>query len=105
MIFTPPAALTPKLPEIPDPPLYSMSAMVDIRLRNHGTPTFVVSPENRSVYRTKGSSSVSSKSLAQGMGWEVNRGSEFDKAVCVFALNTVSPLSSPFKSGARTRES
>ncbi|KAH8760240.1 phenylacetyl-CoA ligase [Hyaloscypha sp. PMI_1271] len=62
MIFTPPAALTPKLPEIPDPPLYSMSAMDRVQCL--------------------------ARALAQGMGWEVNRGSEFDKAVCVFALNT-----------------
>ena len=39
-----------------------------------------------------------SRGLAKNFGWQVNEGTEFDKVVCVFVLNTVCAVLKPVKS-------
>lgn len=93
MVFFPPAWV-PNLPEIPDTvPIYDF-----IFDEKHGRRPFAdswdaytcgISGSTISAIEQKERVPILARSLAQEFGWKVNEGTEFDKVVGVYALNTV----------------
>lgn len=93
MVFTSPSWV-PELPEIPDTvPTYEF--MFD---EKHGRTSIATSKDPYTCGLTGRSISAQdqkerydylARGLAKELGWKVNEGSEYDKVVGVFALNTV----------------
>ncbi|KAK0371273.1 AMP-binding enzyme [Colletotrichum limetticola] len=93
MLFVPDQSL-PQLPSIPDTvPLCDF--MFDEQYGRHPVATSLdpytcgLSGSSISAQEQKGRVEALARSLAQEFGWSVNQGSEFDKVVGIFALNTV----------------
>lgn len=93
MVFTS-GALAPKLPDIPDLPIFDF--IFDEKCGRHpiakSRHPFVcgLTGKSYSVTETKDRIELLARALARELGWKVNEGSEFQKVVGVFALNTVS---------------
>lgn len=94
MLFIPDQSL-PRLPSIPDTvPLCDF--MFDEQYGRHPVATSLdsytcgLSGSSISAQEQKSRVEALARSLAQEFGWSVNQGSEFDKVVGIFALNTVS---------------
>lgn len=96
MVFVPPSSAQ-ALPEIPD----TVSICDFIFDEKHGRrPTATsldgyvcgISGKRVSASQQKDQVGWLASSLAQNLGWKVNEGSEFDKVIAIFALNTVSCL-------------
>lgn len=87
----------PELPDVPDTvPICDF--MFDERYGRHpiagslDTYTCGLGGASISAQGQKSRVELLARSLAQELGWRVNQGSEFDKVVGIFALNTVSPM-------------
>lgn len=95
MVFTP-ATWLPPLPAIPDVPLHKF--MFEEKYGrasfNSSLPPFVCSVTGRSISARDLVQRVEllARSLAAELGWSVNEGSEYDKVISVFAMNTVRRL-------------
>lgn len=93
MVFTPPA-FVPKLPEVPDTvPVFDF-----IFDEQYGRTSISTSKDAYTCGLTGRTISAKdqkdryehlARALAKEFGWKVNEGSEYDKVVGVFALNTV----------------
>ena len=92
MVFTAPSWLPP-LPAIPDVPLFdfmfheqygraSFESSLDPYVCNVSGKRITARDQKQRV-------EVLARGLAADLGWNVNGGSEFDKVVGIFALNTV----------------
>ncbi|KXH42228.1 AMP-binding enzyme [Colletotrichum simmondsii] len=93
MLFVPDQSL-PQLPIIPDTvPLCDF--MFDEQYGRHPVATSLdsytcgLSGSSISAQEQKSRVEALARSLAQEFGWSVNQGSEFDKVIGIFALNTV----------------
>lgn len=96
MTFFPNDSLPP-MPSIPDIPLCDF--MFDERYGRRpydeslDAYTCGLSGRKLSAHEQKDRVEFLSRALAKELRWRVNEGSEFDKTVGVFALNTVSTMS------------
>ena len=94
MVFTPPAWV-PKLPELPDSvPIaevmlnekYGRRPIAD----SLNPYTCGMTGKAYSTQQVKDRVTYLSRALAKELGWEVNKGTEYDKVAGIFGLNTVS---------------
>jgi hypothetical protein len=91
------ASWLPPLPDLPDVSLCEF--MFDEQYGRApiatSLPAYVCSISNKSIsaLEQKQRVEVMARALAIELGWSVNNGSEFDKVVGVFALNTVRLIS------------
>ncbi|KAG4413272.1 hypothetical protein IFR04_013591 [Cadophora malorum] len=96
MVFTPPSWV-PKLPEVPDTVPISQFMLDDsygrCPLKKSRNP-FTCGISGRTFSATEMVDRVDhlAKGLAKEFGWEVNKGTEWDKVVGIFALNTVDSM-------------
>ncbi|KAH7312116.1 hypothetical protein BKA65DRAFT_610189 [Rhexocercosporidium sp. MPI-PUGE-AT-0058] len=96
MVFTPPAWV-PKLPQIPDNVPISQFMLDDsygrCPLKKSRNP-FTCGLSGRTFTATEMVSRVDhlSRALAKEFGWQPNKGTEWDKVVGIFALNTVDSM-------------
>ena len=105
MVFTPPPALVPMLPEIPDLPICDF--IFDEKYGRHPIATsrdpYIcgLTGKSFSVREQKDRVQYLARALARELQWKVNDCTEFDKVAGIFALNTVrasfSPQSAPRK--------
>jgi hypothetical protein len=93
MVFYPPP-FVPKLPDIPDTvPLHEF--MLDEKhgrlplAKSRDPYTCGLSGQTCSTQELKAKVDYLSRSLKKELGWEVNKGTEYDKVAGIFALNTV----------------
>lgn len=96
MLFEPPAFL-PRLQPIPDNiPIcdFVFDERYGRRPIAQSLDAYTCGLSGRSVTARVQKDNVDflARSLVEGMGWDVNSGSEFDKVIGVFAMNTVSKL-------------
>jgi len=92
MVFTAPAWV-PQMPPLPDVPLCEFLFDEQYGRAPIATslPPYVCGITGRAVtvQEQKEKIQVLARGLADELGWKVNEGTEFDKIVCIFALNTV----------------
>lgn len=93
MVFYP-EKWVPELPEIPDNvPIcdFMLDEQYGRRPYSESWDTYTCALSGRSITATQQRDHVEklSRALAQQFGWKVNEGTEYDKVVGVFALNTV----------------
>lgn len=93
MVFYPPA-WTPKLPEIPDTvPIcdFMLDEQYGRRPYAESSDAYTCGLSGKSISAKQQKVNVHNlaRGLAKEFGWKVNEGSEYDKVVGVFALNTV----------------
>lgn len=93
MVFKP-MSWVPQLPEVPDTiPIHEF--LLDEKhgrsLFSESKPAYTCGLGGKSVSATQQKKDVDSlsRALARECGWRVNEGTEYDKVVGVFALNTV----------------
>ena len=96
MVFYPPS-WAPKLPEVPDTvsiPDFLFDEQYGRRpLAKSWDPfTCGLSGRTRSALEQKKRVDYLARALNREFGWKVNEGTEYDKVISVFALNTVTPL-------------
>ncbi len=94
MLFTPPDA-SPPMVEVPDTvPIcdFMFDEQYGRRPISESLDTYTCGITGRTItaHDQKERVGLLARSLADEMGWAVNEGSEYDKVVGVFALNTVS---------------
>lgn len=94
MVFYP-EKWVPKLPEIPDTvPLcgFMLDEQYGRRPFSESWDPYTCGLSGRTITASQQKERVEklSRALAKELGWGVNRGSEYEKVVGVFALNTVS---------------
>ena len=98
MVFTPPAWV-PKLPFDPPDSIPIHEFMFNERYGRHpfkdSRPPFIcgLSGASRSNEEIKERFELLARGLAQELGWHPNKGTEWDKVIGVFAVNTVQCLS------------
>jgi hypothetical protein len=107
MVFYP-EKWVPNLPEIPDDvPIcdFMLDEQYGRRPYSESWDTYTCALSGRSIGATQQRDHVEklSRALAQEFGWKVNEGTEYDKVVGVFALNTVSPIDVQCTSGKPSR--
>ncbi|KAH9204804.1 4-coumarate-CoA ligase, variant [Leptodontidium sp. 2 PMI_412] len=91
-----PGALAPKLPEIPDVPIcdfifdeeYGRHAVS----KSHHPYVCGLTGKSYSVPEQKERVQLLARALAKELNWSVNEGSEYEKVVGVFALNTIDTM-------------
>jgi hypothetical protein len=93
MVFYPPA-WTAKLPEVPDTvsiPDFLFDEQYDRKPLTKSLDPFTcdLSGKTRSALEQKKQVEHLARALNEEFGWEVNRGSEYDKVINVFVFNMV----------------
>ncbi len=95
MVFYPPPWV-PQLPEIPDTvPIceFMLDEKHGRRPYSDSWDTYTCGLSGKSITAVQQKENVDklARALAKEFGWKVNEGTEYDKVVGVFALNTVRP--------------
>ncbi|KAK0105222.1 hypothetical protein ONS96_004622 [Cadophora gregata f. sp. sojae] len=96
MVFTPPSWV-PKLPDVPDTVPISQFMLDDsygrCPLKKSRNPfTCGLSGKTYTASEMVGRVDQLARALAKEFGWQVNKGTEWDKVVGIFALNTVDSM-------------
>ena len=99
MVFTPPAWV-PKLPFDPPDSISIPEFLFNEKLGRHPLAlsrapfTCGITGETYSALDVRDRVEKLARALSAELGWEPNNGSEWDKVIGVFAVNTVMPISS-----------